>query len=378
MKKALAMIIGGLFTIPLVTAFDPRFNIIGNWLESLFTPDWLMFRILIAILLFIIYFLAARFIPLFNDEGSKITKGPRVIFSLILAILSTWAFPVDWIRFANVHTPDWLTPLLVFLVAGVLLYLSYGSKSSSSGFGSSLGNTVKGLDDNNPFTQLYRAILYLLLSGSLLNLANQQIFAFDLARDDSMIGLMVFLLGLGLFIVFIVKLISFVALAIGRGGSEFSLPSFRRRRRDGDDSRGGGGGGTPNRDRRPSTVNLFQAGRSSSGIALSWAANPDSESVTRYEIQRNGSGRRWFGSSWTNTGSTTRNHPVGSPFMVSDSGNDSERFRIRAVNSYGPGPWNETSITGERVPYWCPSIDDVSIGNNNNISLSGRVILRND
>ena len=230
MKKALAMIIGGLFTLPLVTAYDPRFNIIGNWLYRILTPDEIMLRVLVAILLFIIYFLAARLIPLFKDEGDKITKGPRVIFSLVLAILSVWAIPTRWVSI-SMGMPDWLYPLALFIISGILLYLSYGNSSSSGGWSGTVKNSFSGMDDNNPFVQLYRAVLYLLLTASIFSLSDTIIFGHNLASQDSLPGLLLFFIAFGLLLVSIYKVINFIGLAIGRGGKSsgsfgFGFPSF--------------------------------------------------------------------------------------------------------------------------------------------------------
>ncbi len=219
MKAYINGILTFFLTLPVVSAFDPRFTTIGEWINTILTPDMLTFRILIAILLFSLYYVVLEKIPpfnlsqskgnLFSNEGSTITKAPRIITALILAIISAWgiAGTVDIGAYtgavgASLLFADWIGGLIILLLAGYLLYKSYG------------GNA----DEQNPIIQFYRAFLYLLLVIGFFIISTADMFGYNMADEQNPLGMLFFLAAVALIAVFLYKLINATGLAFGRGG----------------------------------------------------------------------------------------------------------------------------------------------------------------
>ncbi len=173
----------------------------------------------------------------------------------------------------------------------------------------------------------------------------------------------------------VLLIVKFMQLAGSIKGSGFKLPDWLKP--------GGSEEPTPGEDReyrkqgKPGKVYMFRAIPQGSQVALSWSANPEVDGVNYYEIHKAVGRKKLTGAThWRRIATPDKHHPPNNPLM--DEGEEGvNRYRIRAVNSKGPGKWTPSEATITRpIKRWHPVIDSVNVDQQGNTTFKGRVEIR--
>ncbi len=192
-----------------------------------------------------------------------------------------------------------------------------------------------------------------------------------------------------LMILLVVKIIQFFT-----GGGNWSWPGSSRSR----DSSGSGNRGDreinenigpPHRKgNKPNKVLVFRGVHGGDNVRLSWAANPSDERINYYHIERQRHARtpKGFGwnrnlwGNWRRVAYVSRNFTPEDPFIDNERFRNHEgiikewwnsldpiipendyKYRIRAVNSHGKGPWTTIRVSRPLHAHgWVPVIDNVN------------------
>ena len=186
-----------------------------------------------------------------------------------------------------------------------------------------------------------------------------------------------------LLVLIIVKIFQMVQDGRGTGEGEGNTGDNNRRGGDGDNRRGD----DPARNDSqpvPSQVIGFRGEHQGDRIALWWVGNPEHEHISYYEIERQSQmssrfrfDRLLFGA-WQRIVTINRNHTPENPFMDTQAtryvspflvqefrrnldqirADRDYKYRIRAVNNAGKGPWAELRV-GRPTHGWQPVIDEI-------------------